>query len=359
MAKGKRRSGGGKEPRIHKPKGLPPLALFEKESREDLRGQAAIKSVLRLKGDLLTSGFRAFLEEVVEKDSQIRDYLTEAQEQADIVHAELRPGVASRWANKKLGRREGLPNRAWRLPLGRQSNFGLFLDTWLQTVNSFSRESVERREFADELMRRLAQASLDFVENLSNQIEDEVHNYEEKTGIDLSILETTALYVCQNCHQIFSIGKYKKGDCHCGKRIESLSQIKKIAIRQLNQCVRSFWEDNIWFEEGVAHGLRQHGFECQTGILILGGSGVKHEIDVLAEKAKDRQRILVECKTSRLRINHVFTLAGKMRDIGMSRGLLVSADREVNGDLERPAATNGVVIIIGVLDNDNAFAGLG
>jgi hypothetical protein len=123
----------------------------------------------------------------------------------------------------------------------------------------------------------------------------------------------------------------------------------------LSKSISEIIDNNIWLEEGIGWAFRREQFDVFVGYNVMGGSGVWHEIDVIAEKTKAKCRVLAECKTRALGTGDVFILAGKMRDIGVSSGVLCSTEAEGNSEVTRLGKTNGIIMGYGILDWPREF----
>jgi hypothetical protein len=83
---------------------------------------------------------------------------------------------------------------------------------------------------------------------------------------------------------------------------------------------------------------------------VQGRSAVSHELDVIAEKPRTRGLIAFECKSTSVGRNDIFTFAGKLRDIGIPEGIMVTTEEEVNRDVLSLAKCNSIRIIPSALD---------
>ena len=191
--------------------------------------------------------------------------------------------------------------------------------------------------------------------NVSSGLQTLLAEYEQSLGVDISPLATTSTYVCPKCDRIVARGKFKRGTCICGTSFDTVSSATEITVHEPTDAVRWFVCENTWFEEGVAARLRHVGYATYLGKEVLGGSGAPHELDVIAERPKTCTRVFVECKTGQPKLEEVFVLAGKMRDVGISSGMLFHVSQERHPDLARLARSNGIQVFYSVLDRDESF----
>jgi hypothetical protein len=105
----------------------------------------------------------------------------------------------------------------------------------------------------------------------------------------------------------------------------ALSKGERVGVYYPESEVSKYLE-GYWFEDYVAKFLENSGWTVRTGILVMGTSGVSHEVDILASKANF---ILVgECKTERVVAREgIFNFVTKASDIGGSIMPLFSLSR--------------------------------
>lgn len=81
-------------------------------------------------------------------------------------------------------------------------------------------------------------------------------------------------------------------------------------------------------EDRVAAHLDAHGYRVRRNVVVVGRSGARHEVDVLAEKVDSltTYRVAVECKAWRVPVGQdvVSKLAWVMSDLGLHKGIVVS-----------------------------------
>jgi len=187
---------------------------------------------------------------------------------------------------------------------------------------------------------------------LSNRISNSVSGFEAKNGANLKILSTANLFMCKKCSSITSVNDFKVSGCECGEKISKISRVNQIPIHYFNDQLIKFLESNYWFEHGVAHLLHKKHLETLVGIYVLGHSGVWHEIDIIAESAKNNCRFFCECKNTKMEASHVFILSGKMIDIGCTRGYIFTTSENVDTNIIRLARAKNIDIISNVLNKE-------
>lgn len=187
-------------------------------------------------------------------------------------------------------------------------------------------DSAGRRAADRYLNARFLQLSRD----KSDRVQALVSGFEETHGVSLDVLETTTVFVCRQCEREISRGKFKKGRCKCGESIMSPSDAEQIPLAVLAPAVCTIWDENTWLEEGIAYQFRVAKYDAQTGLQVLGGSGVDHELDVIAERRLPAMRVFCECKHRGIKPNDVLVFAGKLRDIGGQASIMFTTTASVD-----------------------------
>lgn len=218
---------------------------------------------------------------------------------------------------------------------------------------------VQRQELEEELKKKLKdehkkinQKLKNEINKLSNQLQSELDSFERKHKTKLNISESLNLYICKECKKIFCQERFHADTCECGKTNSSPSNCVTIIVHRFGKNIIKFIEDNWWLEHGIDHLLRKKNFNTQCGFYILGHSGIEHEIDNLAEMKSDNLRIFCECKTTDINVNDVFVFAGKMADIGCTRGYIFTTSFETSKKVKHLARSKNITIIDEVLEKD-------
>ncbi len=120
----------------------------------------------------------------------------------------------------------------------------------------------------------------------------------------------------------------------------------------INSNVKTFFRQNWWLEEGVSYLLRRLNFQVKTGVYVLGASCVEHEMDVLGNKKEGYRGLACECKSTDIDSSDIFTLAGKMREIGYNEGILFTISEKVDEDMKKLAKAFSIKIIDSVLKKE-------
>jgi hypothetical protein len=81
-------------------------------------------------------------------------------------------------------------------------------------------------------------------------------------------------------------------------------------------------------EKRIAAFLRTHGYQVSTNVVLEGRSGLRHEIDVQADKQDELTnfRLVVECKAWESPIDKdiVYKLSSELADLGAAKGVIAS-----------------------------------
>jgi predicted RNA-binding Zn-ribbon protein involved in translation (DUF1610 family) len=184
----------------------------------------------------------------------------------------------------------------------------------------------------------------------SDRVQATISTFEENQAVSIDILEFATMFVCPHCGRTFARGKFKKGTCKCGVDIFNPKEAEQVPLARPAASVEQIWTQNIWLEEGTACHFRSNGFEAETGLQVLGGSGVDHEIDIIAHRGRPPQRVFCECRHREVKPNDVLVFAGKLRDIGGQTAMMFTTATAVDEVVRRLATANGVRIVDSVLD---------
>jgi len=141
----------------------------------------------------------------------------------------------------------------------------------------------------------------------------------EKTGV--GILVPFPVFVCPNCNSVLSTEEYKtsKKCVLCNKRIKR-EKAKAIYAHRIPQPIKDVWTKNLWFEAFLGKLLVKLKWKTYLHVLVMGSSGIFHEVDVLAIK---KGTVLVsECKTGKVSRQDVFNFWAKVNDLKSHTGIL-------------------------------------
>lgn len=188
------------------------------------------------------------------------------------------------------------------------------------------------------------------LQNESSKIQSELDSFEKSKGCELSILISTTVHCCKECNSILSRDRFRTCQCACGKKISVVEDTKEISLHHLNGNLMEFIKSNYWLEYGVDFLLRKLNLQTEVGLMILGHSGNIHEIDNIAESKPENHRFFCECKVGEPNISELFVFAGKMKDIGCTKGYIFTANPEVSEKVNRLGRANNISIITDVLN---------
>lgn len=316
-----------------KPSALPPLRIKRKGARDELLRDRHVKSLLGLGGKLLTGDFVGLLQELFPVQA---------------VGPPMWSLIARTFAPLEPLKTQmtfELPNDLFTNSVFRVSASSMFdkaigiLETSEQPAN------VAWKVFENNMREAAIERSI----KSSDQLQSLISAFETKVGADIAVTTTVTLYVCPKCKSELGRGKFRQAKCTCGQKAERPSDAQQIALTVLADEVKPFWADNIWLEEGVAYHFRRERFDVITGINVLGGSGVDHEIDILAHRTKPVLRVFCECKHREIKPNDVLVFAGKVRDIGGQAAMMFTTAASVDDRVRRLARANGVQVVESVL----------
>jgi len=231
----------------------------------------------------------------------------------------------------------------------------------LQALKLKSKHNAERQESIRQLEaifrneEKTENEKLDKkIEEKSGEIQATLDTFEKKYKIKLNILNSAHLFFCVDCSQFINSERFHSTTCLCGKRLRNPTDCKSTVAFKLSDNTINFIEDNMWLEYGIDYLLRRKGHTTMCGFLVLGHSGLTHEIDNLAEIKKDNLRIFCECKNTDVKVNDVFVFAGKMMDVGCTRGYIFTTSFETKKEVKYLARSKNISIIDQVLERDDA-----
>jgi hypothetical protein len=208
--------------------------------------------------------------------------------------------------------------------------------------DEFNRELLDLKSADDK--KRIIQ-----IKRRSSEIQNVLSKFEQAQRQSLEILTSITLFICRQCHNVVSTNRFINTTCLCGIKVKRTSDIRKEAIAFFDSRLRNFIANKYWFEHGVDYLLRKKNFQTLCGVYVLGHSGCMHEIDNIAESKTSNFRIFGECKTTDIRTNDVFILAGKMADIGCSRAYIFTTTKEVQKEIVHLARSRNISTVTDVL----------
>ena len=162
-----------------------------------------------------------------------------------------------------------------------------------------------------------------------------------KTGF--GILLTSNILGCPNCNVVLATEEYKsaKKCIVCGKRIRR-NKAKTINVHKVPESIKEVWTRNLWFEAFVAKLFRKLGWKTWVNVRVMGSSGMKHEVDVLAIK---KGTVLVsECKTGKVKRQDVFNFWAKATDLKAHMGIFALLKSLPESETRRFIEKNPIIV---------------
>lgn len=300
---------------IQKTNNLPPLGVERTKDRIKIESDPAIKSLIQSKL-LLNKDLNQLLVSFLGSTKKIDTFFDDSKNNKEVYKSTLEQ------IKKYVGKVEAKV---------------------LNKIKKSIENDYEKKN--DEILKKINDAS-DEIQNILN-------DFEKKHEVKLNILESIPIYSCKNCGVILFKGRCVPVTCTCNTAIRGPSDCKNINIFQLSGNVTKFIESNMWLEYGIDYLLRKKNFSTSCGIYVLGHSGVLHEIDNVAHVSKEKLRLFCECKTIDIRVFDVFVFAGKMTDIGCTRGYIFTTSFDTPKDVINLARSRNITIIEQVLEKDN------
>lgn len=203
-----------------------------------------------------------------------------------------------------------------------------------------------------DIIKENNEKNLQRLTDLSNEVVDSIATYNKDNHKKLDITQKTTVYFCPKCKNFISLNKFEISSCGCGEAIDSIKNVSKLIIDNFDNRFNQFINKNIWLEVGVDLFFKK-SFDCSSlcGCYILGDSGVDHEIDNLIEFSKNRIRVLIECKDSPTSVEQIFTLSGKMTDIGCLKGFIITTNKQPEENLQRLARAKNISILYDIFNS--------
>lgn len=316
---------------LHNPPNLnlPPLMLEKTQAREEMEQSPTVYSFIKA-NLLLNPDFHRVFTSIHKKSEEIEELIGMFKE--DVAFLKHRLPATSR-------------------AVDRHKDLEIQMSA-IKLIRSRLKSKKEEDEFNKEL---LGWKSADYkkrifqIKRRSSEIQNTLSKFEEAQRQSLEILTSITLFICRRCHNVVSTIRFLSATCACGIKVTRISDIRREPIAFFDSRLRNFIANNYWFEHGVDYLLRKKNFQTLCGAHILGHSGCMHEIDNIAESKTSNFRIFGECKTTDIRTNDVFVLAGKMADIGCSRAYIFTATKEVQKEIVHLARSRNISTVTDVL----------
>ena len=195
----------------------------------------------------------------------------------------------------------------------------------LKELKRMSEEEIDQfSEAMSTIFTKLPEAYFKFVKKTIEESNKESIAIEKSLKIKnekLELLRSVAVPFCPHCNKSLFLGDKSrygliKGSVKCKSCRKKVTNKNAtyLYMNRLHPSLLEVWNRGIWLEEYFASILRRLGWqETRTHVLILGASGVRHEIDILGIKGS--RVCLVECKTGKVSRTDVFNFWTKIFDI--------------------------------------------
>jgi hypothetical protein len=197
---------------------------------------------------------------------------------------------------------------------------------------------------------RYFKKTVSLISSHSTSVQNRLSSYESSHKVRLGILTPLTLYLCRKCNKVLSIDKFASASCKCGENISDVSKTRREPLACFDTQLQDFIKNNHWFEYGVDYLLRKRNFQTLCGVHVLGHSGNLHEIDNIAESKSANFRFFCECKTAAVKTTDLFVFAGKMADVGCSRGYIFTLSDQITKEIRHLGRSRNISIIGDVLN---------
>ncbi len=138
---------------------------------------------------------------------------------------------------------------------------------------------------------------------------DEIHKIEKE--FDVLLCNSNIYSFCLNCLNILKEGTIDTNiNCEFYKSEITSGEVK--IFNYLNSELEAYLHGK-WLENYIARLLSKKGWRIWVGSLVLGSSGINHEVDILA--IKNGYVMICECKTGNIARKDVFNFSTKNHDI--------------------------------------------
>jgi hypothetical protein len=177
------------------------------------------------------------------------------------------------------------------------------------------------KKFRDHFFKIVKERDQKIIE-LEERVKDSNH--------DLIVTRPSVMFSCPRCKAPviclrterfeLQLGEFNRTmKCFFCKTLITREEVNRHPIHEIIPTVEEVWRTGLWLEEYLASILRSLEWQTWTRVSMLGTSGIRHEVDLLAIK---RGFILVgECKTGKVSREDVFTFSTKMSDLRSHFGL--------------------------------------
>ena len=135
-----------------------------------------------------------------------------------------------------------------------------------------------------------------------------------KEKLGLNLLVPSIVLLCPHCQaELTEDALEKDNKCPFCRKTLSSTEVKQVNIHKIDEKIRSVWRSNLYFEAYMSRLLRTLNWKTWTNVLVMGSSGILHEIDFLGIKAGTM--LIGECKSGKVSRNDVFNFCTKANDV--------------------------------------------
>lgn len=323
---------------LHSPPNLdlPPLKIEKQDARKIMEASANISNFIK-SNHLLSEALRELTIDVTEKSGQIERSIKDFEDFKE-------DPFLSREFYLLFRKRTTATTRM----LFKSQYSRMFLRR-KKTYKISKKQKEELEKTTMEVKKEMFTKKIAGIKRRSSMIQNKLSKFENAKKITLDILTPLTLFICKKCRNIVSRDRFRQSKCACGTKIRTISNTLKVPIAYFNKMLMDFITNNYWFEYGIDYLLRKKNFQTLCGYHVLGHSGCRHEIDNIAESRASNFRFFCECKTSEIIARHVFIFAGKMADIGCSRGYMFTLQKKVQEETEHLARSRNISIVTNAL----------
>lgn len=320
---------------LHNPPNLtlPPLLIEKTQAREEMEQSPTVYSFIK-SNLLLDPKFHKIFMDINKKSEEIEELILLFKEEFPFARHKMRIPISG----ISISQKDYIKFRPYFYSHG--PHFRIKGKKETQEYNKFilSAKTETYKKIITQIKRR------------SSESQSTLSRFEQTSSESLEILTISTLYICKKCHNILSTNRFTNITCACGAKISHISDIRKEPIAFFDTRLRNFILNNYWFEHGIDLLLRKKNFQTLCGVHVLGHSGCMHEIDNIAESKTSNFRIFGECKTSDIKTNDIFVLAGKMADIGCSRAYMFTLTDNIQKEIMHLARSRNISIINGIMN---------
>lgn len=196
--------------------------------------------------------------------------------------------------------------------------------------------------------KRINQKIINHLIRLSDESEEIVYELKENYDFDLDFLETVSLYLCRSCNYLISTGSFTKNsplECRCGREIQRPQDCEKRSIKMLEAEFSKIYQQDMLLEYSFERLLKKANMNTISGVYCLGISGIKHELDVVADSRSKNVRVLVECKSKKITCNDLMLFNQKCQELGCDIKIFVAIG-EIASDREKRFAKSEDILLV-------------